>query len=464
MTITQILAVIAARWRLVLAVTLGLTIVAALGVALLPKTYSASAAVLVDGRGLEAATGGERNNAANQGANRIVMATQADLISSERVARRVVRELRLADDARWHERWLDETDGRGDEESHLAKRLLRELDVKPARDSNVITLSYADRDPARAAAIVNAVAQAAIEANLALRVEPAQQFSDWFEGQRKDLRRQFEDAQARLSAYQREHGLVAAGQGQIDIETAKLSQLMMQLGEVEARRADSRARRSEASGNARESADVINSPVIAGLRTELTRLEAQLGQLGAQLGDRHPQVESVRQQRQALRGQLDAEMKTVAASMGAENSIVERREAETRAALQAQKQRVLALTRGTDELALLQRDVDSARRALDQASARQSELALQSQLQQSNVYLLAPAAEPGRASFPRHLLTVAVAALFGLLLGAGLALWRESQQPVVRSAADLSAVLDLPLLATISASPSRGAFARLRAT
>mgnify|MGYP001197306015 FL=1 len=456
MSFTQILAVIAARWRAVLLVTLVVTGLAATAVALLPKKYSAQAAVLVDGRGLEP-VGTPGAAPVNLGANRTVMATQADLIGSERVARQVVRELGLAKDPDWHERWLDDTEGRGDEDSHLALLLLRKLDVKPARDSNVIRIGYSDADPARAAAIVNAVARAAIAANLDLRVEPAKQFSGWFETQHLALRRQFEAAQARLSAYQRERGMVVAGQGQIDLENAKLSQLMVQLGDIEAKRADSRSRRTEASGNTRQSADVVNSPVIAGLRTELTRLESQLGQLGSQLGDRHPQVESVRQQRNTLREQLEVEMKTVAASVGAENAVIERREVEARAAMEAQKRRVLSLTQGTDELAVLQRDVESARRALDQASARQSELALQSQLQQSNVYLLAQATEPGRPSFPRSLLTVALAAVLGVMLGAGVALWRESRNPVVRSAADLLAVIDLPLLATIPAAPSAGA-------
>ena len=43
----------------------------------------------------------------------------------------------------------------------------------------------------------------------------------------------------------------------------------------------------------------------------------------------------------------------------------------------------------------------------------------------------------------------ACAGALGLLLGVGLALWREARAPLVRSAQDLVAVLDLPLLATL---------------
>ena len=54
----------------------------------------------------------------------------------------------------------------------LADLLKKKLDVKPSRDSNVINIEFTGTDPGFAAAVANAFAQAYIDINLELKVEP----------------------------------------------------------------------------------------------------------------------------------------------------------------------------------------------------------------------------------------------------------------------------------------------------
>jgi chain length determinant protein EpsF len=420
----------------------------------MPNKYTATAAVLVDTRGADALGAGTTDRSPN--ANQAIMATQTDLIGSGRVARKVVSLLHLENDPGLRRDWHDDTGGHGDAAAYIAGLLLKKLDVRPNRDSNVINLSFTSRDRKHATAVVNAFAQASIDTNLELKVKPARQFTGWFNERSKTLRRALEVAQDRLAAYQREKGLIGGGIGRIDIENAKLAQLETQLVQIQEARSESNSRQAQARGDARSSPDVLNNGVIASLRGAITTAEASLKQLSTQYGEGHPQVVAGREQLGALKSELEAEMQTVGRSLTTTNAVNEQREAAARAALQAQKARVLALLSGSNDAAVLQNDVDSAQRALEAATTRQSQTSLESQVQQTNVYMLTPAEEPGVPSSPRILLNGATAAVLGLLLGMALALWRETRAPLVRSAEDLSALIDLPLMASLPrAAPQR---------
>lgn len=447
MTLDQLLSVFAAGWRTLAGAVVVCGLAAGAGSLLLARSYTATAAVLVDGRGGDAIGAVDRTQVSNQ----TLMATQMDLMSSERVARRVVERLGLADDPALRRRWQHDTAGLGDAQAYIAQLLLRQLDLRPSRDSTVVNLSFTDRDAGRAAVAVNAFAQAYIDTCLDIRVEPARQYAIWFDERTRRLRQDLAQAQSRLGAYQRERGVLNTAQGQVDLESSKLAQLTSRLLELEALRGESASRRVQADTNAGASPDLFNHPAVAALRAEVARGEATLGQLGQQLGDRHPQVEGARAQLFTLRQQLEAELRAVRSAVAGSDNVVARREAEVRAALATQRQRVMGLTQSQDQLSVLQRDVENAQHALDLSAARQSQAALESQLTQTNVYLLTPATLPTRPSNPKDLLNAVTAALLGGLLAMGWLLWREHRNPLLRSADDLADCLDLPLLAVVTA-------------
>ena len=87
------------------------------------------------------------------------MATQVDIISSDRVAQRVVKLLRMDESPLIKQQWADETEGKGTLIVWLANLLQKKLDVKPSRESNVINIDFSGADPAFAAAVANAFAQ-----------------------------------------------------------------------------------------------------------------------------------------------------------------------------------------------------------------------------------------------------------------------------------------------------------------
>jgi polysaccharide biosynthesis transport protein len=86
----------------------------------------------------------------------------------------------------------------------------------------------------------------------------------------------------------------------------------------------------------------------------------------------------------------------------------------------------------------------------DTVSMRASQSTLESQTNQTNISVLNPAVPPNEPSGPRTRLNVAIAVFLGGLLGVLLATALEFVQRRVRSADDLAALGDLPLLGQVS--------------
>jgi chain length determinant protein EpsF len=319
--------------------------------------------------------------------------------------------------------------------------------VKPSRESNVININYTGNDPAFAAAVANAFAQAYIDVNLDLRLAPARQYATFFDEQTKTAREKLETAQKALSTFQQANGITSADE-RLDFETAKLNDTSSQLTGVQGQTTDSQSKRMN--DRADTMAEVMQSPLINGLKTDIARLEGKLADSNVNLGKNHPQTQRMEGELATLKAQLEAEVRKVTASIDTAYQVSKQREQQLRGALATQKGRVLELNRQRDELNVLRRDIESAQRTFELVSQRASQTNIESQTNQTNISVLNPAAAPAEPSKPRVLLNILVAIFLGTLLGVGLALTLELSRRHVRSAEDLVEALGVPVLGIIS--------------
>ncbi len=453
MTLQQFLSILLARYKIALyalLATVATTVVVSL---LLPRQYTASADVVVDVKSPDPIAGMVLPALAMPG----YMATQVDIINSDRVAQRVVRLLKLDQNPQVQQDWQEATEGRGRIDVWLAALLKKKLDVKPSRESNVIAVGFQSTDPQFAAAIANAFAQAYIDTTVELKIEPARQYAQYFETQVKARREALEQAQARLSAYQREKGIVATDD-RLNYENQKLNELQTQLVIAEGQSAEAQSKQRTGGDTLQ---DVMQNPLIQQLKADVVRTEAKLQELAGNLGRNHPQYQRQEAELETLKQKLAAETRQVASAIGTSSRVSRQKEAELRAAIEAHKQRILQLKEGRDEVAVLQREVETAQRAYELVAQRLTQTNLESQSTQTNVSVLTPAVAPLEHSSPRLLLNTALAVFLGALLGVGAALLMELLDRRVRSAADLAEGLGLQVLANIDARPRKGRRPRL---
>lgn len=446
MTFTQFLSMIAARWRLALGL-LSFVMAATLAVSLLlPRQYTATASVYVDGKAaaVDPMAGIVLPGVVSTG----FITTQADLLRSERVMRRAVRNLGLNHNAELHATWLKQTQGVGDFEAWEAEFLGRKLEVKPSRESSVIALEYTGRTPGFAAGMANAVVKAYIDTTLEMRVEPARQYRAFFEQRARHLRAALDEAQKKLLDYQSANGLMPVDD-KGDVESARLAELTSQLVATQALAAESNSRQAQAKGQADKMQEVMNSPVVSALTADLIRQEARYEELTQQYGAGFPQVQDLGASIARLKSRIESETRRVSSGIGVSGNINRNRVAQLSASIEAQRGRMLELKAKRDEAALLAKDVDSAKSALDAVQSRINQTELESQNTQTNVSVVKQASAPSTASSPAVLRNLSVALVMGALLGVGAAFAAEMGDARMRTEHDVVVSLKQPLLAVL---------------
>lgn len=453
MSLPQLISILLARLWVIAAVILAVVGSALVASMLMPPKYTAETSVIVDIKSADPVGGAFMPTQMAPG----YMATQVDIIRSDRVARRVVETTRMHELPAVQDQWLEATNGEGEIEVWLAKALKSQIEVFPSRDSSVVTLAYSGRDPAFVARIANAFAEAYIATTLELKVEPAREYAAWFDERTRSLRNELELAQRRLSGYEQEHGIVAT-EGRLDLETARLVELSTQLVTVQGQRADSRSRQSQA-GAGDALPEVMQNPLISSLKGELSKKEAERRQISGRVGPNHPDLARINSEIASMRERLAEEIQRIARSLDTTTLISSATEAEVAAAVKQQHARVLELKSHRDQIAVLQRDVESAQNTHDLVAQRLAHTSLESLSQQTNVSVLTEATPPLYAAGPRKLVILALAGMVGGLLGIAAALLLEFRDPRLRRSDQLAPFCGAPLLGVIPDTDRPGASA-----
>jgi chain length determinant protein EpsF len=445
MNFQQFISILLARKRLILmifAIVVGTTTLVSL---ILPKQYTASVTLVVDFKTPDPISGGLSQAMIMPS----YMATQIDIITSDRVSRRVVKTLGFEKVPELVEQWKADSNGQGTLEGYYADILSKKLDVKPSRESNVINIEFTGSDPKSAAAVANAYAQAYLDTNVEIQSDPAKRYADYFVTRTKETQAKMEQEQNALSAYQKANGIISVDE-RLDVENARLNDLSAQLTVLQAQKSEAQSRQSQARGSLDTNPDVINNPNIQNLRATINAAEGKLQEASNSLGQNHPQIKQQKAELDSLRARLKTEMSNVAASLGTNTQVSVQKESEVRAALEAQKNRVLNIKKQRDEVSVLQTELASTQAEYNNLRQRVSQSSLQSQNQQSSITILTPAFEPQRSSKPKVLLNILVSIFLGVMLGVGSAMLMELTDRRVRSVEDL-AEIGIPVLGILTA-------------
>ncbi|MCE3604912.1 chain length determinant protein EpsF [Massilia sp. P8910] len=445
MNLSQFLLILYARKYIILAtllVTVTLTLMVSLS---MPKTYQSTASVLLNYKGVDPLTGMAMPSQLLPG----YMATQIDIISSKNVAGRVVDQLKMADNPTVVEQFKKATGGRGTVRDWLADLLIHKLDVVPSRESSVVEINFKGADPQFVAAVANAFAEEYQKLSIELKVEPMKKAAAYFNEQTKMLRGNVEAAQSRLSKYQQDNGIVSVD-NRLDVESNRLNDLSAQLVAAQGQAMEANSRQGMAQGSrGADSPDVAANPLVQNLKVQLAGAESRMADVGQRLGQNHPQYLSIKAEVDKISANLASQQRSASSSVGNNAAILQQREASVRAALAAQKAKVLELNRSRDELGVLVKDVESAQRAFDVTSQRFSQTRIEGASEQSDIAVLNPATAPLGANGPRVMLNTMLSAFLGVMLGLGFALLAEMIDRRVRSETDMAEVLQMPVLGVI---------------
>ena len=422
--------VVRAHWTIVLAIPLALVALAVAWRLLAPAQYTASARLMVDPAGLQAVAG--EVSGKGQDAGPLIVDSQIDVLTSNTVLGRVVESEHLDTNPEFTRSTPLQSlvamvsavvDGAPVDSRVNAIRKLRSITSVGRVDRGlVIDVSVTSHSRDLTVRLVNAITTTYLDADRAARTESLQQASAIAAARLDELSHAARAADDAVQQFKAAHDIV--GSGQDPVSDQQLADASAALSRAEVRTTDERARLKQIDSVAHgqtglESvAEVIQSPAIAELRSQLATAESRLRGLLTQGGDRLPAVVDARARVATLRNQISDEIERIASAAHNDYTRALSNEEALRASLDRLKTQAVQFNANSVQLRALQRQADAARDAYDGFLARSRQLDDRQNLPTSAARVISPPLAPSGPDGPDMLVVLAGALFAGLGLGA----------------------------------------------
>lgn len=426
-----------ARRGLILLMTLlGLLLAVLAGLLMTPK-YVSTAQLFIDPRDLRVLQNDVSPNAVGSDPASITgyLESQARVIASDSIKSRVVERLGLDKDPDFggasrgfFSRLLGGSDSAPSQNALLyaLAALDRNVAIRRGERTFVIDISATASDPAKAAKIANALAEAYLDDQAAIRSDAAQRATAALTGRLEELRNRLRIAEEKAERYKEANNIVGIGGRSLSEEQLSLN--AAQLVAARTRTTEAKAKYDQIAGTRATSIEAGAFPEAVASNT-MTALRAQLGaalareaDLVASLGARHPSLSAAQSQVRDARRQIADELARIARAAKVEYD----RAADAERLL---AQRVDQLTtnqyaagRASVQLRELEREVESSRAVYDAFLRRARETGELGGIDTTNARIISPAMPPlERSGISRRTLAL-IGAIGGGGLGAVLAL------------------------------------------
>ncbi|WP_083897363.1 polysaccharide biosynthesis tyrosine autokinase [Azospirillum sp. B506] len=416
-----------------------------------------------------------------------IVQTEAALITSSTLARRVVDKLHLEDDPEFNATlrparplsdilaalnplswlppgWLSSAPPGSAlspmAASEMAKAQVvrafgRGLDVQAQRRSYIVVVSFTSENREKAALIANTVAEMYLLDRLEAGFEDARRVSGWLGERLEVLRRDVVAAESAVEEFRSQNGLRRKGDRQVTLTDQQLSELNSRLVIARSDLAQKQARLDQARsvlrsrGSAESTTDVLQSPLIQRLREQESSLLREMSDALKIYGDRHPRLVGLRAELNGVRGTIGVEVEKISSSFANDVEVAAAGVKSLERQLDGVRQQ--ANTAGEAEIRLreLERQSEATRSLYESFLTRFKREAEQERMQRANARIVSPADLPVAKSYPREIRTLQIVGLLALLFGVGLVFLLDRLDTAIRSSDEAEDLTGLPVLGMI---------------
>jgi succinoglycan biosynthesis transport protein ExoP len=404
--------------------------------------------------------------------NREYYQTQAEILKSEELARRIVTKMRLVDHPVMDPRkqmesgfslkklvpaaWLgeDEAEKFTPEKMQAAviARFKKELTIELVRNSQLIRISYESPDKEFAATAANWVADGFIEADMDARLAMTQKAGAWLTERLSGLRKKLEESERALQQFRERERIVDAKGVAQSGASKQLEQLSEGLVSARQKRAEAEAAFQQVQAAQKSKIDVESIPAVQKnaiyiqLKAAESAAESRLADAAKRYGPEHPKRQTADAEVRAAKENTKRQIDTITTSITKEYELVRAQESAVERALAQSKGDILGMNRKEYELGVHEREVASNKSLYEMFTARMKETNVAGDLQSPIARVVDPAVVSAGPYSPRKLRIIGIAAVVGLILGIMLALLLEYLDNTIKNAEDVDTKLQHPLL------------------
>ena len=334
-----------------------------------------------------------------------------------------------------------------------ADRLGGMIQIAQRGNGYVIGVSAQSGNPEIAALVANAAATEYTRFSLDIRGDSIEEQVQLLSDRVDELGRNLEEAETAVVDFQeREMGVNAFSVDRLSRQVEDLNRRL-----IEARADVVRAYAQYenvieivSSDGAIAASDVLTSPILVSVRSELSQLRIERSRAVERFGAQSSQVSAIDAVINRISQEIEIETARLIAEYETQLEVAQNIAASINTELVKSEEAVLSRTRNMVELGKLRRIADANRIAYEEFLSIATESAQYKALQQPTVRLLSYAEVPNSPSSPRTLLILAASGLAGLAIGLGIAILIEAMNNNVKTGRQLRAVAGLPVIGSFS--------------
>jgi polysaccharide biosynthesis transport protein len=419
-------------WRGKFTILLSMMIAVGLAAAfvlLVPHKYTATTQILIDPMDLRGAQSDISPTIPQSDAAVLQVESQARVIASDNVLRRVVASEGLDHDPEFMRGAMAQQYGA----LAALNELQKHVQVKRSERTYVVDVSVTSEDPDKAARLANAIAQTYLTEQTEVRSNAARQISQALTGRLKELQTRVRDAEQKVEAYKASHNIVGAN-GEL-VNEQQLTSLNAQLSASRARTSEAKARLDQVESVLHSKTPIgafpeaVQSQTISMLRSQYAEIMRRDAEQKSSLGERHPAVIEIEAQGARLQKLIEDEVNRIAASDRAEYERAKADEDMLSRQVDGLKNTAVSTNESLVGLRELERDVQASRTVYESFLVRSRETGEQEQVDTKNIRIISKADRPIYRSSPPPSLVLGLAAmLLGFASGVGIVIMQGAAE------------------------------------
>jgi exopolysaccharide transport family protein len=476
-TLLEIWQIVRMRARVIIGSAAAVFILAALAIFSLTPYYTGTAVVMLDNRANKVVDASSVLSGLSTDQASIL--NQIQILQSRQLAARVIAKAGLEQDPEFNSNlrmswtkylwWLDphswfpSPQVPPDVEAQkvhdaVVNKFESLLTVTQLELSTAIEIDFRSEQPAKAARIANAIAEAYVEDQLNAKFDATLKATQWLASRIGQLAEEARKAQDAVEAYKAANHIMevttAEGGGTISIVDQQMAGLDAQLiqSRTDVAQAEanlSRVRMLVSSGHAADVSSVVQSPLIAVLKQQQAALIEQEAQMSTRYGPDHPKMLDLQAQKRDLDAKINEEVQHVVGTAENDVAVARARQESLQDSLNRLESQSNVEGVARVKLRELQSNAASSQALYQSFVERAKATQQQEGAQIPDSRILSSSAIPLRPSFPNVPLYLAVAAAAALLTGFAVAYLLERLDHGFRTATRAERMLSLPVLATL---------------
>jgi capsular exopolysaccharide synthesis family protein len=308
--------------------------------------------------------------------------------------------------------------------SHIG-RYKQFLEVKPIKNTRLVEIAFSTPNPRLSQQLADAHARGFIQLSLENRFALTKDARDFLDGKNAELKQKLERSEDALNRFRQTYGVVSMEKGE-NIVVERLVDLNRQLTAARGQRIEAETLYRVVENKSTQSlSQVVTQGMVPALRSNLLALEAEKVKSSSIFKPDHPRMVELNQQISEMKRSLNTEISNVVRGIQESFFAARSKEQALQAEAQKQQQAALNLKEVGVQYAVLEEEVKVNRTLYESVLKRLNETNISNDIAISNMQITQNAERPRRPFTPNIPLNLLSCALLGFFLGVSVVFVRE---------------------------------------